>query len=270
MMVLVLALYYSLFFLRYIHLQSFFYFVVFAAFFPSRSLMPYKIHMFWCAFFRLVVRMCVSFFRVFHTRNCIPFGPSICLQVLVADYLLSVLKYKHTHRHIRTAHFKCARVCGAKKVFAPYTFTHVTWRESWYGSFFSSLCASSNSICVVYARTRGNREKKRTGHKLCEQAIQCTLFVCVNDKMLFQFPLYSLVEWHFTPCPTSMRFFLGASICFRTNFFLHSCVCARAKTLVAVVSKENGILSEQKKPSNKHTVSHTWNPFLRWFDVVAQ
>lgn len=166
MMVLVLALYYSLFFLRYIHLQSFFYFVVFAAFFPSRSLMPYKIHMFWCAFFRLVVRMYVSFFRVFHTRNCIPFGPSICLQVLVADYLLSVLKYKHTHRHIRTAHFKCARVCGAKKVFAPYTFTHVTWRESWYGSFFHP-CVPHRIVYVLCMPGREGTEKKR------EQATNC-------------------------------------------------------------------------------------------------
>lgn len=93
------------------------------------------------AFFRLVVRMYVSFFRVFHTRNCIPFGPSICLQVLVADYLLSVLKYKHTHRHIRTAHFKCARVCGAKKsVRTVHIYSRDMERKLIWFFFFISVC----------------------------------------------------------------------------------------------------------------------------------
>lgn len=126
----------SLFFLRLHSSWSFFYFVVFAAFFLARSLcvlcalMPYKIHMFRCAVFsacRLYVMLvfffsAVCIFRMFHTRNCIPFGASICLQVLVADYLLSVLKYKHTG----TAQFECARVCGAKKsVHNTHTHTHL-------------------------------------------------------------------------------------------------------------------------------------------------
>lgn len=115
---------------------------------------------------------------------------------------------------------------------------------------FFHPCVPHRIVYVLCMPGReGTEKKKRTGHKLCEQAIQCTLFVCVNDKLLFQFPLYSLVEWHFTPCPTSMRFFLGASICFRTNFFFIRVCVREPKLLLLLFPKKMGFCQSKKSPA---------------------
>lgn len=132
--------------------------------------------------------MCI--FSMFHAEMY-SIRASICLQVLVEDYLLSVLKrttniQTHTDRH---STFSNVNECR-KKVHAH---THVSWRESWYGLFFS-LCAMSNG---VYPRTRGNKTNRRT----VRTSIQCTLLM-LNDKLfqpLLSFPKYSSFELNFIP-----------------------------------------------------------------------
>lgn len=112
--------------------------------------------------------------------------------------------------------------------------------------FFSSLCASS-SMCVC--QDARDPKKEKTGRKLCEQAIQCTLLVCVNDKLLLQFPLYSLLSNAISlSLSYKYAFFSALAYVFGRIFFVCEC---EPKLLLLLFPKKMGFCRSEKKPSNK-------------------
>lgn len=125
----------SLFFLRYIHLQSFFYFVVFAAFFPSRSLMPYKIHMFWCAFFRLVVRMCVS-----HAELYSVWAINLFASLSSGLSFIRIKVQTHTQTHTHSTFQMCSSMWSEKSVRTVHIYSRDMERKLIWFFFFIPVC----------------------------------------------------------------------------------------------------------------------------------
>lgn len=180
---------------------------------------------FWCAIFSDAfcrLNMClfsffvVCIFRMFHARNCIPFGASICLQVLVEDYLLSVLKYTNTHTQTPSTFQMWTCVCEERKKCShtarTHTHTHTniysrgTWRESWYGFFAPCVpCQVQWWVCAYVCWDA--REPKKSSPQTVRTSHSMHVTCMLNDKLPSQFPLCSLVESKFHPVPQVCAFF---------------------------------------------------------------